>query len=86
MPSTVYYCTDPIACLPLFLTEHSTLLKSDCFVENKLLNFSSVQETGNKVSFLLEKDESYRFDFFIFRHAWEIITNRKNDAESSKIP
>lgn len=25
----------------------------------------------------MEKDESYKFDFFIFRHAWETITDRK---------
>lgn len=25
----------------------------------------------------MEKDESYKFDFFIFRHVWGIITNRE---------
>lgn len=34
----------------------------------------------------MEKDESYKFDFFIFRHAWEIITDRKMKLNPEKIP
>ena len=37
---------------------------------------------------LMEKDECYKFDFFIFRHVWEIMTDREmrlNPAKYHKI-
>ena len=47
------------------------LLKANCWI------FFPFERQKTKSVCLMEKDESYKFDFFIFRHAWEIMTDKE---------